>query len=94
MLPLADIPEMPVAKYACNAMATGTLPIFRYAPKRLEADDKAGRERVFTELDDLAGLARAGRARPARGFRPMGLWARLCQSALIACDEGKLGFAS
>ena len=73
---LADIPEMPRGKgVRLQRHGDGHLADIRcYAAKEgLKLTDKAGRERVFTELDDWLGLrAQAGRIRP-KGFPTDGL---------------------
>ena len=73
---LADVPEMPRGKgVRLQRHGDGHLADARCysAAEGLKISDKAGRERVFTELDDWQGLrAQAGRIRP-KGFPTDGL---------------------
>jgi topoisomerase-4 subunit A len=73
---LADIPEMPRGKgVRLQRHGDGHLADIRcYAAKEgLKLNDKAGRDRVFTELDEWVGLrSQAGRIRP-KGFPTDGL---------------------
>ena len=73
---LADVPEMPRGKgVRLQRHGDGHLADARCysATEGLKIADKAGRERVFTELDEWQGLrAQAGRVRP-KGFPTDGL---------------------